>query len=155
MDAYAVLALSYGFRDGGSPCLSNVDLAREAEVFVRLGVSVIAQWEIGDIMNPDPTHIIRKHRIAGQYLDSDEVIAQGVDWLKQHHPDIRQIVVVAQPFIHLPLARVIVRRYGYSVRRVQIGPIRFDKQSAQWWTRGRIPSIIYLIRRVLFNVRGR
>lgn len=156
-EAYAVLALSYGMCTDGRACLSNIDLARETVRLMRPGVPIIAQHEIADFLRGgfDPDYVIRRHRDPTRYLDTDEGIRQAVEWLQEHRPDIREIVVVAQPFIHLTLSRMIVRKHGYRVRKTKIGRIGFDRRSSQWWTRHWFLSVVYTARRVLFNVRGR
>ncbi|MFH1657053.1 MAG: hypothetical protein ABH919_01160 [bacterium] len=118
---------------------------------------LIVQWEIAldyrfAAMNINPDMIVRKHRECGKYLDSDEIIAQAVPFLKQQ--EVTKVISVAQ-WLQNFKCRQILKKAGFEILPVKIGPIGFCKDSLQWWTRGPIRLVIYTIKQIFFGHHGR
>ena len=154
-----VIALSFALRAGREPNPCNVKLARETErVTAQLraeghDVVVVSQWEIALALNWVPMFVVRNHRNLGSYLDSDEVILQSKEMF-EHWGGVDEVVIVANPFIHLQGARSKARSFGLKVRKVLIRWIGFDKKSDQWQTRGPVRAFVYTVGRVLFGRFG-
>ena len=141
-----------------SPC--NIDLARETERVVALlraegnDVIVVSQWEIASVLSWVPMwFVVREHRVKGSYLDSDEVILQAQATFERCG-GVDEVVIVANPFIHLQGARWKTRSFGLKVRKLAIRWIGFDKASDQWQTRGPVRAFVYTVGRVLFGRFG-
>lgn len=157
-----VIALSFALRAGREPNPRNEDLARETERVVKLlkgeGNEVLtsSQWEIALCLNPIQINLIcvvAKHRDGVSYLDSDEVIIQSMAAFKMLG-GVDEVVIVANPFIHLQGARSKAKGFGLKVRNVAIHWIGFDKKSDQWQTRGPMRAFVYTVGRVLFGRFG-
>src|SRR3989344_5860315 len=156
-----VICLSFALRKGQEPNPCNMKLARETERVVALlraeghDVMTVSQWEIDLVLGHpvDKLHIVRNHRVRGSYLDSDEVILQSMEAFDLAG-GIDEVVIVANPFIHLQGARSKAKRFGLKVRKVFIRWIGFDKKSDQWQTRGPVRAFVYTVGRVLFGRFG-
>lgn len=155
-----VIALSFALREGREPNPCNVKLALETERVVALlrteghHVVVISQWEIASNLSWIPEQcIVREHRVKGSYLDSDEMLF----WAKAFYEKcggVDEVVIVANPFIHLQGVRSKAKGFGLKVRKVSIRWIGFDKDSDQWWTKGPVRAFVYTVGRVLFGRFG-
>ena len=143
MSRGAILGLSFGMKKSGHT-KSNKALAKVAErVFYKKGLLVILQKELAECVDFPPSLVIKEHRIKGQHLDSDEVIAQAAEFMKLHKIDT--VWLVAQPFLHRPQCRTLLKNYGFRVRIPKTGRIPFDEDSLQWWTRGPLRTLTYAI----------
>lgn len=156
-----VIALSFALREGHEPNPCNVKLARETERVMALlkaeghEVVLVSQWEIALALNWVPMYVVRNHRNPESYLDSDEVILQAVTIFDSTDPGgMDEVVIVANPFIHLQGARSKAKSFGLKVRNVLIRWIGFYKKSDQWQTRGPVRAFIYTVGRVLFGRFG-
>ncbi|MDD5342513.1 MAG: hypothetical protein PHI73_04245 [Patescibacteria group bacterium] len=167
---HGLVAFSFGMRgEKAGPCLSNVDLAREVERIVQEvgdGIAVVVQHEIGSLLNftgrkPTKLHLVTHHRRPGVYLDSEEVMAQADVFFQELGdnppgiPVVRNIFVVAQPFLHLTKCRRLAEQAGYVILSWSMSRIRFDRQSTQRWTRSWYQLLWYAIKQKLFGHRGR
>lgn len=154
-----VIALSFALRVGQEPNPCNVKLARETERVVDLlrteghDVIAISQWEIALALNWFPMHVINKHRDGVSYLDSNEVILQAKE-VFERWGGVDEVVILANPFIHLQGARSKAKVFGLKVRKVAIHWIGFDKKSDQWQTRGPVRAFVYTVGRVFFGRFG-
>lgn len=158
-----VIALSFALRVGREPNPCNVKLARETERVMDLLVTkghqviVVPQWEIAlrlmSLSSVAAYSVVQEHRIKGSYLDSDEVILQAKEMF-EHCGGVDEVVIVANPFIHLQGARSKAKGFGLKVRKVSIRWIGFDKKSDQWQTRGPLRAFVYTVGRVLFGRFG-
>lgn len=154
MDARIIVALSFGIRHD-DPGLSNRDLARVVDsVQHNSDFESLLQWEIADVVSRPPILVVRKHRISGKYLDSEEVITQMVDFLHRKKPKTDTVILIAQPFLHRHKCKKIFKSFGYKVEIPQTGWIRFDKRSLQWYTRGPVQSFVYAILQIFLGRRG-
>jgi hypothetical protein len=148
--------VAYSFALGKTePNPKNILLAEEVERTVKeetaLGneVAVVSQWEIAEALKIKPFHVVRQKE---DYLDSDMVTAEASEVF--HQQGVTQVIVVANPFLHLWLCRSRVQKAGFEVIKKKIKKIGFYKDSLQWWTRGPIRLIFYLIRMKLTGKRG-
>jgi hypothetical protein len=157
-----VIGLSFALRAGQEPNPCNTNLALETERVVDLlraeGHEVMAssQWEIALSLNADHANVVcvvTKHRDGVSYLDSDEVILQSKEAF-DFRGGVDEVVIVANPFIHLQGARSKAKSFGLKVRKVAIRWIGFDKKSDQWQTRGPVRAFVYTVGRVLFGRFG-
>lgn len=155
-----VIGLSFALRAGREPNPCNVKLARETERVVALlkaeghQVVVVSQWEIALSLPWVPAWcVVSGHRTKGSYLDSDEVIFQAKTFFDKCG-GVDEVVIVANPFIHLQGARSKAKGFGLKVRKVAIRWIGFDKESDQWQTRGPVRAFVYTVGRVLFGRFG-
>ncbi len=155
-----VIALSFALRVGREPNPCNMKLARETERVVALlraeghHVIVVSQWEIALSLSWITERcIVREHRVKGNYLDSDEVILQAKAFFEKCG-GMDEVVIVANPFIHLQGARSKAKGFGLKVRKVPIHWIGFNKESDQWQTRGPMRAFVYTVGCVLFGRFG-
>ncbi len=167
--ADVVLAQSFGRRKEG-PGLSNETLARIAFYTSIISDSVhlplILQWEINSCFPAaGRTGVIRRHRQAGKYLDTREMLAQaweicqkpkGVYFLPGVPINMpwKKAIIVAHPD-HMWRVMRTAEKIGFEVMVADTSSVPYDKESVQWWTRGQarfIPREI--LTRVLYLLRG-
>lgn len=160
-----VIGLSFALRtrkEEPNPC--NMKLAREFERIVALekaeghNVFGVLQWEIAlapiarKIRMYNVKFVVERHRDGVSYLDTDEVLLQSKN-VFNGLGGVDEVVIVANPWVHLRGARSRARRaYGFKVRIRRIRWIGFDKSSSQWWTRGPVQAFIYTVGRVIGQV---
>ena len=123
-----VIGLSFALRAGHEPNPCNENLVPETERVVALlraeghEVMTSSQWEIALRLNAEQVNLIcvvTKHRDGVSYLDSDEVILQSVEAFEARG-GVDEVVIVANPFIHLQGARSKAKGFGLKVRKVPI-----------------------------------
>lgn len=154
-----VIALSFALREGREPNPCNVKLARETERVVALlraenhYVRVVSQWEIALALKCRADRVVRRHRDGVSYLDSDEVILQAKEYF-DFFVKMDEVVIVANPCIHLWGAWFKARSFGMKIRKILIHRIGFDKKSDQWQTRGPVRAFVYTVGRVFFGRFG-
>ena len=154
-----VIGLSFALRVGQEPNPCNVKLANEFERVICLlrsqghDVASVAQWEIAISLTWFPLKVVNGHRDGISYLDSDEVILQAKE-VFEFWGGVDEVVIVANPFIHLQGARSKAKSFGLKVRKLAIRWIGFDKKSDQWQTRGPVRAFVYTVGRVLFGRFG-
>lgn len=147
----AIVAFSFGMRAPAlepNPC--NVRLAEFVEDISKncSRVLIVSQWEIAKQLSNKSVHVDKViYSRAGQYLDTNEVWRQALEYLRCQ--DSFAVIPVAQPFLHLRQVVRLMRRSGVNVRRVPIGWVGFDASSAnnQWWTKGRLRLLAYSLMR--------
>jgi hypothetical protein len=128
-----------------NPCNRNIAVMLSCLASKKdIHFSIVAQWEImlNNVLEPrvEPVLVVEKHRKEGEYLDSEEIIAQ---WLQNFK--CRALLKKAG-FEIIPLKKFL----SWKTRK-----IGFCKDSLQWWTRGPIRLVLYTILQVLFGRRGR
>lgn len=149
-----IIALSFGLgSQEPSPC--NRRIAREVgKIFLKEEKPILlaCQWEIARALPSDVpiAVVIGNHR--GTYLDSQEVISRATDLFKEVGVD--EVIMVAQPWLHLQKCRRLVRQAGFKVIRRRIGWIGFYKDSLQWWTRGPLQLLAYAVLQRFTGRRG-
>jgi hypothetical protein len=117
---------------------------------------VVAQWEIARALE---TRGVAVDRVVGPradrgYLGSEEVWADAKSLLQDR--GISNVVLVAQPFLHLPKVARLARLDAFAVIPFKVDAVGFDNTSenTQWWTRGPIRLAAYAILQMLAGVRG-
>ena len=151
------LSLGYCNEDGVlKPGLSNEALGKAAdrEQEKNLNLESILQWEIGECVKRKAVFTIREHRVKEKYLDTEEVIAQAIDFIRHKRPNVKTIRLVAYAFLHRPKCKKLIKKYGFEVKTVKTGWIPCDRKSAQWWTRNPLFLVIYAVLQILFGRRG-
>ncbi len=150
-----LLGLSFGLI-GKEPGLSNRHLAKiiDREQAQDDELEAILQWEIASCTKKAPVLKVTKHRILGEYLDSEGVIVQAVEWLQNQRPKVKVIKLVAQPFLHRFKCKKLIASYGFDVKTVKTGWVPFDNRSDQWYTRGPLRTLLYAVLQVLTGRKG-
>lgn len=142
------------------PNICNISLAEEikriAEIKRLQGyeVCIVSQWEISEALkntvNFKPNLTVYKD--GEKYLSSDYVVNKSLIYAQERN--IKDIIIIANPFIHLFFCRRLFKKSGFNVLKEKIKWIGFYKKSIQWWTRGPIRLLVYIILIVLFGRRG-
>jgi hypothetical protein len=153
-----IVGFSFGLTDAElNSC--NIKLAEEImrisseQVYIGNKVIVVAQWEIAKALKYlglDIEHIVNRNE--GIYLDGDMVMAEETSVFKAQ--EIKEAIVVANPFLHLATCQEIARKSGFEVVKEKIKQIGFCKDSLQWWTRNSLFLITYGIRMKILGKRG-
>jgi len=148
-----IMAFSFALRKQGrgepSPC--NRGLGSETMRAVRYlkyrrkESVLVSQWEVALALPKSQAvaHVIQEHRTKGQYLDSEEVVAQGVEAFRAE--GVTKVIVIANSFLHLTKCKRLVRQAGLEIYRFKVRWMGFDKLSDQWQTRSRIKALIYAL----------
>jgi hypothetical protein len=143
-----IVAFSFGLRPPEQePNPSNVALARVVQQVARQSARtslVVAQWEVALQLAADGVAV--DAAISGhdtRYLDTGEVWRQARAVLEAG--GVREVVPVAQPYLHLGFVRRMVRRDGFVIVEPPPATIPFDRDDAnqQWWTKGRARLFVY------------
>ena len=140
-----LISLSFALREGHEPNPCNVRLAEATErVALALnseGIEYLcsSQWEVALALHVSTIHVVREHRVKGQYIDSEEVCAQSIEAFNVAG-GVDAILPIAQPFLQLHKAQQQLENSGqklfWPVKSYGlIGWIGFDKNSDQPWTR--------------------
>lgn len=151
-----LVAFSFALRKNEpNPC--NVRLAQATEVIVKKegnDVIVVAQWEIARALKSvSSPYVIEKHRTEGEYLGSEEIWLQAVEVFKKH--GVTEVIVVANPFLHLTKCRMLVKKSGFIPLKRKVGWIGFDRASLQWYARGPLRALLYAILQQFTGWHGR
>lgn len=115
-------------------------------------VVTVAQWEIAKRVereshlfwrSPFPLDRVVNLKEDGSYLDSKDVLEAAFEEFRA--AGVKQVIVVANPFLHLGHVRKMVEAAGFEVLRVEIKPVGFDNSpdQLQWWCKGPVRSIFY------------
>ena len=112
---------------------------------------VVAQSEIARALLRKPDAVVteddatKRDRYGHLYLDSDDVLTEA--FIRFRSADITDVIIVAQPFLHLQLAQVMTKRAGFTVEYMSIPPVGFDTHAdnLQWWTKGPLRFVAYLL----------
>ncbi|MFH0852319.1 MAG: hypothetical protein V1845_01810 [bacterium] len=159
-----ILILSFGYRCEGDmmiPGKSNDALAGAAERELskpeNQGLEFIAQWEVGLSygLRHSPIFQIRKHRVDGQYLDSEEVIAQAVEWIEKNRPEVKTIRLLCYPFLHRQKCARLIKAHGFGVEIVKTGWVPCDRKSKQWYTKNPVLLLLYAVLQGMFGYKGK
>ena len=125
---------------------------------------VVAQHEIAAYLSGDPklnlrivtdAHATRKG--SGRvYLDSQDVLNEAFRIFRKE--DIYEVIVVAHPFLHSWMARQLVQQAGFIIHPFKVGrDVNFDssRNNLQWWCRGRVRFLLYLMIQMTGRVIGK
>lgn len=111
---------------------------------------VVAQWEIGlalpphsnlSVMPSDATNVARN---GTPYLDSQDVLNKAFTAFRAL--GVTDVVVIANPFIHLGAVKWMVKKAGFTVVPYKVPSVGFDNSplNLQWWCKGPVRCITYL-----------
>jgi len=161
-----IVGFSFGLRDE-EPNPSNMALAVKLQAITDdLGIDghvviVVAQWEITKALDERfgtnfYVDLSVEQHTDGTYLDSDDVWAAAKE--RFVYEGVTQVIIVAQPFLHLPKLKAMVTKDkdGYEVVDYEIGVIPFDNSdlNTQPWTRSKTALAIYAAKSLLGMKRG-
>lgn len=156
---YGIVGFSFGLRTvEEEPNPSNEALglvvakaSRDVRAYGGKAV-VVTQWEITKALAA--THQGRvEHSVElhpdGHYLDSKDVWEAAKKVFEAR--GVHNVIVIAQPFLHLPRLKAMVKADGYSVVNYKVGRIPFDNspQNTQPWTRTRPALLNYAFKSLL------
>jgi hypothetical protein len=159
-----IVAFAFGLRtEAQEPNPSNIALAKavdDAAYYVENqgGMSVIVtQWEITkglELLDMEVDLSVGLHT-DGTYLNSNDVWeAAKAEFISE---GVEEVIVIAQPFLHLPKLKAMVRNDGFEVAPYfKVGPIPFDNSplNTQPWTRTRPALMLYSVKSLLGMKRG-
>jgi len=160
-----VIACAFGQQRTNTAGPSNEAIGRVAHHIKWTTKGVIAaQWEVEAFLqriNFPADKVIGAYGANGHYVTTEEVFAESLAYFKS--VGVSEVVIVAQPLHLLVIRRAMkgwsidpsfhfTRAYDRLMRRIP-----FDRSSGnvQWWTRGPIRFVTYLVRATLFGVHGR
>lgn len=149
-DQIGLVAFSFALRENEpNPCNQRLGSAVSRIVSLEtVPVAVVAQWEIASALEGTNVEVLHTVDLAGDgsYLDSAAVWDQA----KGHFAakSITKIIPVAQPFIHLPFVKKMIRSDGFEIIKRDVGRIGFDNSelNTQQWTRSRSAFVIQAIK---------
>lgn len=154
-----IVGFAFGLRDETQePNPSNSALARvvtQAGEYVECHKDwpiVVTQWEITKGLNKffrmSPDHSVEL-RSDGTYLDSRAVWEEAKFEFALN--GVKAVIIIAQPFLHLPSLKRMVKADGYSVHEFKIPAIPFDDsiENTQPWTRSKLALVIYAIKSLI------
>ncbi|HSH56171.1 MAG TPA: hypothetical protein VK983_05115 [Candidatus Limnocylindrales bacterium] len=161
----AIIGFSFALRpEPLEPNPSNIELARAMIMCkhrLRPGTPAVmlAQWEIARALHWYNREEFRPALSVGpptdgSYLDSRGVWEAAKTYCETH--GIKVVVPVAQPFLHLPSVKQMIKKDGYTVLDIPIGKIPFDNSqfNTQPWTKSRFALLKYAIKIKLGRSHG-
>lgn len=159
-----VLGFAFGLRSEVlEPNPSNVALAskvHDAVGYANFNDSlpiVVTQWEITKALKKEygfeVDHSVEL-RIDGTYLDSKGVWEEAKNEFALE--GVSQVIIIAQPFLHLTSLKKMIMDDGYDVYEYDTGAIPFDNSdlNTQPWTRTKLALAIYAVRSILGMKHG-
>jgi hypothetical protein len=147
-----LIAYSFSMRNGGKgdqgPC--NARLADAVKRIVqeeKEPVVIVVQGEIAQSMSIPIAKATRMESMEpGKYLGSEGATTVAAEVFRSK--GITEVIVVAQPFLHLTKCKSLVRDAGFTVIDKKIGWIGFDSRSDQWYCKSALHLLIYAVRQV-------
>jgi hypothetical protein len=153
-----IVGFSFGLRsEREEPNPSNQALAEEvdrAASYVNFYDSrpvVVTQWEITKglaAVELEPDHTVGL-LADGTYLGSKDVWEEARGVFEEE--GVEQVIIIAQPFLHLPALKKMVRRDEFVVLPFPVRKIPFDNSllNTQPWTRSKPALAWYAVRSLL------
>jgi|GEM_PF-1179678 len=156
-----IVALSFAKR-AVEPNPVNIRIAQAADVvdddIQQMGepTIVVAQWEVARALPSNSVNLIvtqqdatNMDRNGKPYLDSQDVLNKAFPLFRAY--GVTDVVVVANPFLHLQAAEALVRKAGFTVIKHRMPFVGFDKspKNLQWWCRGPLRFMLYLAIQVI------
>lgn len=125
---------------------------------------IVAQQEISHYLTDYPeldlrivTNAHATPKDNGQlYLDTQDVINEAFRVFREE--EVREVIVVAHPFLHAWTARRLVRQMGFINHEFRVDEwIGFDssRDNLQWWCRGPLRFLIYVAIQVIGKATGK
>lgn len=153
--ATGVIALAFGKRAVEPNPVNKRIAAITDQVSAELkrtekGTFVVSQHEVADGQHSRPNLVVTQRSATNTnrrdelYLDTQDVLREAFTPFREN--GIKEVIVVANPFLHLQAARSMVESAGFEVIRYEIPRVGFDNSplNAQWWCRGPIRFVSYL-----------
>ena len=135
--------------------LPEFDLILQGELADAHSKQGLAEYD--EFYGSKIVHVIREHQITGEYLNTDEVARQGVEFATAQ--GYKSILILAYPYIRRPycvrFTRRLAKPHGITVKVARVGWIHADPLSEQWWTRNLIAPILYIAKCKFLNIRGK
>ncbi len=136
----------------------------EAQYTGDIQAVVVAQHEIARYLQEFHTFDVKVVTSAyatpkgnGQlYLDTQDVINEAFRVFREE--DVREVIVIAHPFLHAWLARRLVKQMGFINHEFRVDRrIGFDssQDNLQWWCRGPLRFLTYLAIQVAGKAIGK
>ena len=124
----------------------------EAQCTSNMQAVIVAQHEIACYLNTyhdfDVRVVTNAHATPKGngllYLDTQDVINEAFRVFRSE--DVREVIVVAHPFLHAWLTRRLITRMGFITHDFRVDRhIGFDssRDNLQWWCRGRLRFLTY------------
>ena len=121
----AIVGFSFALVEN-EPNICNINLAGEIKRIARIKrsqgyeVYIVSQWEISKVLekteNFKPKFTV--YRDDEKYLSSDDVVNKSLSYLKEKN--VKDIIIVANPFIHLFVCRRLFKEAGFTVLKEKI-----------------------------------
>lgn len=90
------------------------------------------------------------------YLDTQDVLNEAFQVFRKEN--VREVIVVAHPFLHAWVARRLVKRAGFINHEFRVNRgIGFDssRNNLQWWCRGPLRFLAYMALQVIGRTIGK
>lgn len=116
---------------------------------------VVTQWEVTialkELFDFDADMSVEL-RADGKYRDSRGVWEEAKPEFVRE--GVTQVIIIAQPYLHLPSLKRMVRADGYEVIEYKFGPIPFDDSdlNTQPWTRNKVAYTKYAVKKLREDV---
>lgn len=159
-----IVGFAFGLRSKmQEPNPSNIALAKEVIDAVDFAILrdslpiVVTQWEITKAIKRkrgyEVDHSVEL-RADGSYLDSKGVWEEAKAAFAVE--GVAQVIIIAQPFLHLPSLKKMVTDDGYEVYSYDMGAVPFDDSdlNTQPWTRSKFALAIYAVKSLLGMKHG-
>lgn len=125
---------------------------------------IVAQHEIARYLTDYPglnlrivTEAHATQKGSGRYyLDTQDVLNEAFQVFRKEN--VREVIVVAQPFLHAWVARRLVKQAGFINHEFRVSRgIGFDstRNNVQWWCRGPLRFLAYMALQVAGKVIGK
>ena len=125
---------------------------------------VVAQFEIANYLTTFHKFDVRVVTSAHAtpkgngrlYLDTQDIINEAFRVFRDEN--VREVIVVAHPFLHAWLTRRLVKKMGFINHEFRVDRrIGFDssRDNLQWWCRGRLRFLAYLAIQVAGKAIGK
>lgn len=148
-----IVGFAFGLREE-EPNPSNVTLAckvTEAIEYASYSESlpvVVTQWEITKALDEEffyDVDLSVEPHADGTYLDSKAVWEKAKARFVEE--GVKQVIIIAQPFLHLPSLKKMVKGDGFEVLKYKVGEVPFDTSNlnTQPWTRTKPALFLYAV----------
>lgn len=90
------------------------------------------------------------------YLDTQDVLNEAFQVFRKEN--VREVIVIAQPFLHTWVARHLVKQAGFINHEFRVNRwIGFDssRNNLQWWCRGPLRFLAYMALQAIGKVIGK
>lgn len=153
-----------GFVIGAHQDVSSSRLIGEGKRIRGTETVIVAQHEIARYLTNRPELDLRivteahaTQKGGGRfYLDTQDVLNEAFQVFRKEN--VREVIVIAQPFLHAWVARRFVEQAGFINHQFRVNRrIGFDssRDNLQWWCRGPLRFLAYMTIQVIGRAVGR